>query len=657
MPDRSAIQGEKRPIATQPTAVEPAVSAAPNGAAAGPVALPGFVTPEWLRENHHLMKADRRRLASALADEYAGWPADGSDEAAFWRAVHEYAGRWSWFLWLFEARILKTFGRAKAAKKQLAPRLLNACWDRALVLRPLAPGETEPHLLEALETLWQAGEHGLVAQAVWVLSCLEEPESRSMVSYWLSEPEIDALVGDAVRRARVAERPDRADLEERLRGETAGSHLDKLVERADAECRTLEKEIAERWSGLRKHVAGSADFNSAADELSYLLFDLDMLADEHDGIAEARNGARARCRHAGLRALLEGAVDAMPETLAEDAPPVRERIGALLEGGVPLGFPDPEWRDCRDRAERVRAALAEPDEYEHALRDASRRYAETPNAANRDALQTAAAAERDNPRSIEPALTALDGIAACLAGLAERFGTAAERNAAEIPAVPDPLPRDPGRAHAAEVAEARAAIRDAEARIVELERALGEATGERDALRGERHRLLERIAALEGTDGGPAPGLPPLASYADLPAWAETHFAGRVALAGRALRSLKGARFDNVALVGEAVALLGTAYWRMKTEGGRELREAFEDALRALRLQETSSGSRDRQAKARDDFTVEWEGRRLTLDRHLKNNAGTRDPRRCLRIYFAWDDAAQRVVIGHLPGHMKTLDT
>ena len=107
----AAIQGEEWPIATQPTTMEPPASAAPNGAAARPVALPGFVTPEWLRENHHLMKADRRRLASALAEEYAGWPADGSDEAAFWRAVHGYAGRWSWFLWLFEARILKTFGR------------------------------------------------------------------------------------------------------------------------------------------------------------------------------------------------------------------------------------------------------------------------------------------------------------------------------------------------------------------------------------------------------------------------------------------------------------------------------------------------------------------------------------------------------------------
>ena len=148
--------------------------------------------------------------------------------------------------------------------------------------------------------------------------------------------------------------------------------------------------------------------------------------------------------------------------------------------------------------------------------------------------------------------------------------------------------------------------------------------------------------------------VPPLAGYADLPDWLERHFPGRVVLAGRALRSLKNARFEDVALVGEAVALLGTTYHRMKTEGGMELREAFEDALRALKLQETPSISPDRQGKARDGYEIEWQGRRLTLDRHLKNNSGTRDPRRCLRIYFAWDEETARVVIGHLPGHMRT---
>ena len=107
-------------------------------------------------------------------------------------------------------------------------------------------------------------------------------------------------------------------------------------------------------------------------------------------------------------------------------------------------------------------------------------------------------------------------------------------------------------------------------------------------------------------------------------------------------------------LVGKAVGLLGRTYWRTKSVGGKELRRAFEDDLKALRLLETPSLSRDRQGKARDDVSIGWNGRRLTLDRHLTTATKTRDPRYYFRLYFTWDDRERQVVVGHLPGHMKT---
>ena len=70
--------------------------------------------------------------------------------------------------------------------------------------------------------------------------------------------------------------------------------------------------------------------------------------------------------------------------------------------------------------------------------------------------------------------------------------------------------------------------------------------------------------------------------------------------------------------------------------------------------QGASSWPGHRKLKARDGFETEWEGKRLTLDRHLMNNSGTRDPRRCLRIYLAWGGDTAKVVIGCLPGHMRT---
>ena len=605
------------------------------------------------------MKADLRKLAGWLAAEYPDWPADadGSEAAAFWQAVHALAERWTYFLPLFEERILATFGRVKGVKKQLAPRLLHSAGERARVLRPLAPGEAEPPAPEDLETLFAAGEHGLVAEAVWVLSCLEGPENRYAVSSWLEEPGIDALVGDAIRRVRPGWRPGRADLVERLVHETAGPHLEKLAARAADDCAALEKNLAEAWSVLKTLVADRGSYASAAEAVSFLLFDLDMLADEHGEIAASRDGALARCRHATLRTTLGGAVSALRETaFAEQADAVGDSVSALLKDDrLPSVIPDAEWEACREMAERFRVAIVEPGEKELALREASLRYGEDPTSANLAALHEAAAAERASPRSLEPAAAALAEIGACLADLVKRFGSLPGR-ARATDGIAEQTAEPPERALRAEIAEARALVRDAEARIVELTAALEAAGNENDALRRDRHRLGERLAVLEA--GAPVPGsdeaVPPLAAYADLPGWAERHFPGRVVLAGRALRSLKSARFEDVALVGRAVALLGTTYHRMKTEGGTELREAFGDRLRELRLQETPSISPDRQGRARDGFEIEWEGRNLTLDRHLKNNSGTRDPRRCLRIYFAWDEDAAKVVIGHLPGHMRT---
>ena len=621
--------------------------------------LPDFVTPPWLRDNHHLMKADLRKLAATIAEEYPDWPAaaDGNDEVAFWKAVHEYAGRWSWFLWLFEDRIVKLLGRVKGKRKQLVPRVLKAASGRARELRPVGRGEAKPTIVDDLDTLWEAGEHIRVAEVVWLLSCLDEPDGRLMVSPWLDEPEIEDLIGSAVRHVGPGARAVRGDLLERLRHEAAGPYLERLAESADAECSALEQEMAEGWDQLKKLVAEHAAYRPAAEAVSLLLLDLEIAVDDLEGIEAARDGALARCRHAMLRALLNGTLDEMPgKEFGEEGDALKRRVETILEdSGLPVRFPDPEWERCADLALRFRTAVVEPGEHEIALREAAERYAKDPNAENRDALHEASATEREHPRSTEPATAALDGLAACLSELVESFGSMADR---EVEAESgEAEAREPDSALRTEIGELKEVNRDAEKRIASLEQTLGDARKENDELRGEKHRLLQRLAVLEG--GEPAEAteqriVPPLPGYAELPAWVEEHFSGRVALAGRALRALKGAAFEDVALVGRAIELLATSYRQMKSEGGGELRDGFKEELRALRLQETPSVTSVGQGRARDDYAVDWDGRRITLDRHLKNNAKTRDPRLCFRLYFAWDEASRQVVIGHLPGHIKT---
>lgn len=627
------------------------------------------MTPEWLREHHHLMKADLRKLAAAIAEDYADWPAtaDGSDDAAFWRAVHELAQRWTWFLCRFEARILTLFGDVKGTKKQLAPRVLKDATKRAQALSAAAGEDPGLTILDDLDALWEAGEHGLVVQSVWVLACLEGEGSRYMLSSWLAKPEIERLIGSAVRRASICPSPERADLVERLVHQNGGANLEGLVERADRECAALRKDMAETYGRLRDYVAENDDYRLAADVLSYMLIDLGVSDDELDEMESARDHAQARCRHAALRSLLEGTVDAMGQTrFAGEQDALRERVAALLhDGALPLRYPDSEWESCRKLAEGFRSGILEPAPHELALREASRHYAEDPSAANRDALHAAASADRADDSPSEPAAAALDEIAACLEGLVECFHSVADRKSAaedsDDAEAADVDPPDAESALRAENAALKAANREAEERVASLKQALGDAAGENDGLRRDRHRLQQRIAALDG--GEPAPvddavsddGLvPPLESYADLPAWTERHFPGRVALAGRAQRALRSAAFEDVALVGKAIELLGTTYHEIKTEGGKALRADYEDELRELRLQDAPGLSPTAQGRARDDFSIEWNGRSLILDRHLKNNAKTRDPRHCFRLYFTWDDKAGQVVIGHLPGHMKT---
>ncbi len=45
-------------------------------------------------------------------------------------------------------------------------------------------------------------------------------------------------------------------------------------------------------------------------------------------------------------------------------------------------------------------------------------------------------------------------------------------------------------------------------------------------------------------------------------------------------------------------------------------------------------------------------GKRVEVEWHVKNGGNTTDPTRCLRIYYFWDDAEERVVIASMPDHI-----
>jgi len=172
-----------------------------------------------------------------------------------------------------------------------------------------------------------------------------------------------------------------------------------------------------------------------------------------------------------------------------------------------------------------------------------------------------------------------------------------------------------------------------------------------------RHRIseIEKVKPV----GHSAPQLSYPDSYDYIQEWADQHFEGRVQLSNRAARDAKAGEFLDVPFVYKCIEYLGTKYWKMKTEGGLDLVKENDDALLDLNIQNQSSGAEHLLKEQGDTFLIQWgaSGKKRLLDQHLKLGGNTRDPKRCLRIYYFWDDIRQLVVVGSLPGHLQTRAT
>lgn len=135
--------------------------------------------------------------------------------------------------------------------------------------------------------------------------------------------------------------------------------------------------------------------------------------------------------------------------------------------------------------------------------------------------------------------------------------------------------------------------------------------------------------------------------------WCSTALAGEVELLSRAYRGIKKSEYENVALIYESLLLLRDYYIPMRTIGDIAHKNAYEEKCSALGLVESASLSNGQYSREDDTYIVMYEGRKKTLDRHLKKGT-SREPRNCFRLYFFWDDEYQRVVVGWLPSHLHT---
>jgi hypothetical protein len=180
---------------------------------------------------------------------------------------------------------------------------------------------------------------------------------------------------------------------------------------------------------------------------------------------------------------------------------------------------------------------------------------------------------------------------------------------------------------------------------------------ERNELHEQNRALRARVEHLQtGLQVRPAPQVRLPDSFDQIDEWAAKNLTGRVVLLNRAKRALRKARFEDVQLVYKTLLLLHDYYAPMRTEGGSNLRDAFEKRCQDLGLSEEACFTGPGVGEQGDAYFVSYKGRRRELDRHLKRG-NSHDERYCLRVYFFWDNEEQQVVVGWLPSHLPTRQT
>ena len=166
------------------------------------------------------------------------------------------------------------------------------------------------------------------------------------------------------------------------------------------------------------------------------------------------------------------------------------------------------------------------------------------------------------------------------------------------------------------------AAKAAQKRIAELEPRLGE--------------LVRRLR-----DRGEDPDIPLPDSWSEFCRWCNEHLAGKVLLLPRATRETRNPPFKEVAVAARGLVWLGTKYRNYRIEGkGDDLRGSC-----------GSGSGLSNERCGSDSFPVEWGGRKVQVEWHVKNT-NTMDPERCLRIYYFWDARNRQVMVASMPGHV-----
>jgi hypothetical protein len=172
----------------------------------------------------------------------------------------------------------------------------------------------------------------------------------------------------------------------------------------------------------------------------------------------------------------------------------------------------------------------------------------------------------------------------------------------------------------------------------ERERAeIAEAQAQKSAYRIQQ--LTDQLKS-KGDDPDQEVQLP--TDWSEFASWCEENLAGRLVLTPNAHRGTRKPLFQDVETAANSLLWLAT-----------EGRDRFRNGGGALANLPIFDGVQNAPCGA-DEFDFDWNSCRLSADWHIKNGGNTRDPLRCLRIYYCFDTQTQQIIVAHMPAHRRT---
>lgn len=223
-----------------------------------------------------------------------------------------------------------------------------------------------------------------------------------------------------------------------------------------------------------------------------------------------------------------------------------------------------------------------------------------------------------------------------------------------------PAPTNPDAAvWAGERAQYEELLSEAGNRVSENQERADNAETQRDEALAEIQRLRTALSAYRRDDE--ATGVEQQSAWPDslddLADWLERNPLPNVAVSTKAWRGMRKVPFKDMERLCRTLQLMDGAYIDMRA-GADGARERWEKGLQELRLENKKQTQMGKSIRGGAEYSFTHEGQKWEMDFHIRGTESLHnDHARLIRIYFAYDAKEGRVIIGHMPTHLTTIDS